>query len=138
MTDATTAEPDTTDTFTFGAAQTACRDVLDALTDAGFDPGIEYLSGGCAAICVVLHDGSAVLISDTDARLPLSDAPRAPWWALHYPGVWDGYPGDEEPVTVYVGPGGVSEADDTAAMLTAVTAYSTAGQATDRDGQSPA
>jgi len=137
MTDAT-AEPDTTDAFTFDAAQTACRDVLDALTEAGFAPNIEYLSGGCAAICIVLHDGSAVLISDTDARLPLSDAPRAPWWALHYPGVWNGYPGEEEPVTVYAASGDAPEADDTAAMLAAVTCYSTAGQATNRQGRTPA
>ena len=137
MTDAT-ADQDTTDTFTFGAAQTACRDVLDALTNAGFDPSIEYLSGGCAAICIVLRDGSAVLISDTDARLPLSDVPRAPWWALHYPGHWDGYPGDEEPATVYAASGDAPEADDTAAMLAAVTAYTAAVQATNRHRETPA
>jgi hypothetical protein len=117
------ADPDTADVFTFDAARMACRDVLDALTEAGFTPSIEYLAGGCAAICIVLRDGSAVLISDTDARLPLSNAPRAPWWALHYPGRWDGYPGDEEPIDVYPGLDGRPDGDDTAAMLAAVTAY---------------
>jgi hypothetical protein len=111
------------DYFTFAAARTACCDVLDALTRAGFEPGIEYLSGGCAAIRAMLPDGSAVLISDTDARLPLNDAPRAPWWALHYPARWDGYPGDEEPIDVYPGPDARPEGDDTAALLAAVTAY---------------
>jgi hypothetical protein len=124
MTDATAA-PDTADVFTFDAARMACRDVLDALTEAGFTPSIEYLAGGCAAICIVLRDGSAVLISDTDACLPLSSAPRAPWWALHYPGRWDGYPGEEEPFTVYAASGAVPGVDDTTAMLAAVTAYST-------------
>ena len=127
-----TAEPDTTDAFTFDAAQSACSDVLDALTDAGFAPSIEYLAGGCAAICIVLHDGSAVLISDIDACLPLSDAPRAPWWALHYPAIWDGYPGEEEPVTVYTGSSTAPEDDDAAAMLASVTTYVTARQPTNR------
>ena len=120
---ATPAAPSSRDAFTFDAARTACRDVLDALAEAGFEPSIEYLAGGCAAISIVLRDGSAVLISDTDASLPLSDAPRAPWWALHYPGRWDGYPGDEEPITVYAADDGTAEGDDTAAMLAAVTTY---------------
>ncbi|WP_194913248.1 hypothetical protein [Catenulispora rubra] len=112
------------DYFTFAAAQIACRDVLDALTDAGFEPNVEYLAGGCAAIAILLRDGSAVLISDVDACLPLTDAPAEPWTALHYPGVWEGYPGDEEPIDVYPGPDGRPDGDDTAAMLAAVTAYS--------------
>ena len=123
MTTTATPTASSSEYFTFAAARAACGDVLDTLTDAGFDPGIEYLSGGCAAIRILLRDGSAVLISDTDARLPLTDAPRAPWWALHYPSRWDGYPGDEEPVTVYSAEDGAPETDDTAAMLAAVTAY---------------
>lgn len=119
----TATAPSDNDNFTFADARTACRDVLDALAEAGFEPGIDYLAGGCAAISIVLGDGSAVLISDNDACLPLSEGPRAPWWALHYPGVWDGYPGDEDPVTVYPVEDSSAGADDTAAMLTAVTAY---------------
>ncbi|MFL6113832.1 MAG: hypothetical protein ACJ786_21105, partial [Catenulispora sp.] len=86
--------------FTFAAARTACRDILDTLTDAGVEPSIQYLAGGCAAIAVELSNGSAILISDNDGCLPLTDAPRAPWLALCYP-AWDGYPGDDEPATVY-------------------------------------
>lgn len=108
--------------FTFAAVRTACRDILDALTDAGVEPSIEYLAGGCAAIAIELSNGSAILISDNDGRLPLTDTPRAPWLALCYP-AWDGYPGEDEPATVHPLGDRPTDGDDTAAMLAAVTAY---------------
>lgn len=122
MTDTASTTPKPSGRFDFNHARTACRDILDALTSQGLTVRVDNLSGGCAGIRIPLPDGTALLISDLDGSLPLESGARFGWIAEHTQwqhGGPNGYPG-EGIANVYTS---TAPGDDTAATLTAVTAY---------------